>query len=76
MIPMWVANEIIYREMDCSYCGNEVDQAAEFFEVTHRRPWRDADTDAVFCSYECLRGYLHTEHFRILYQDDTPENAS
>lgn len=58
--------------MDCSYCENAVDDAAEFFDVTHHRPWTNQETDRVFCSYECLRGYLHTEHFRILYRDEPP----
>lgn len=58
--------------MECSYCGNSVDEAAEFFELTHHKPWADARHDHTFCSYECVRGYLHAEHFRILQQDDPP----
>lgn len=62
--------------MKCTYCGNEVDEAAEFFEVVHHKPWDESQQYRVFCSHECIRGYVHAEHFSILFQEEPPREVA
>jgi len=66
----WCRLDVLTTTMECSYCKNQVDDEAEFFDVIHHKPWNDTHPSVVFCSYECIRGYLHDEHFQILFPDD------